>query len=311
VQVRWRIVSLGSLALVGVCAGAWVGWGPASQPAANAAVVLPPAPAPEVLFVPTVRALPVAAPAAVDIAPLTDTDFSQALQQDLPGVGSISIGQSNRGSLYNGVRFPDGPLWQVMEPKYAYGTEETVQAIGHAITEVNRLFPNSPRLSIGHLSREHGGWLRPHRSHQSGRDVDLGFYYHGGQRWYVPANETNLDVARTWALISALLKTTEVDYLFVDKSLHALLRAEAERIGESAGLVREVFDGDARERPLLRHARGHATHLHVRFASPVATQNALRAGKQLRASGRRSGALLGALKQRARVQRISKDGKRG
>jgi hypothetical protein len=127
----------------------------------------------------------------------------------------------------------------------------------------------------------------------------------------VPATAENLDVVRTWALVSAMLKVADVDYLFLDRSLHPLLRAEAERVGESPGLIAEVFDGDASKQPIMRHARGHQTHLHVRFASAVAVRTAQRVGARLGASASRRGALLGVLKQRARVQAKSGNGASG
>ena len=38
-------------------------------------------------------------------------------------------------------------------------------------------FPDAYPLRVNQLSAREGGWLRPHKSHQNGRDVDLGFYY--------------------------------------------------------------------------------------------------------------------------------------
>jgi murein endopeptidase len=305
--VRFRLPLLPSALVLGagVLAAALVGFTPdAESPAiaATAAPILQPAEAPKPLFVPEVKAFPIANPPPIAVASLTDPELDAAVKQKVADVGSISIGHAHRGSLFNGVQFGQSPLWDLKMPEFGYGTRETVLALSSAIEEVNRMFPNTPRLGIGHLSREHGGWLRPHKSHQSGRDVDVGYYYRDGERWYVPATTENLDVPRTWALVSALLKVSKVDYFFVDRSLHAVLRAEAERVGEKPGLVAELFDGDKLNRPLMRHARGHLTHLHVRFASPVAVQNARRVSGKLGASVQRRGALLGVLKQRQRAQ---------
>lgn len=305
--MRFRVQLLPS-ALVAGAAGlaAVLVWltpdGEAPASAATAAPMATSAEAPKPLYVPEVKALPIANPTPISVAPLSDPDLDLAVKQKLADIGSISIGQAHRGSLFNGVQLGQSPLWEIKVPEASYGTRETVLALSAGIEEVNRMFPDTPRLGIGHLSREHGGWIRPHKSHQSGRDADIGYYYKDGAEWYVPATEQNLDVTRTWALISAFLKVSKVDYVFVDRSLHALLRAEAERVGEKPGLVAEVFDGDKLMQPILRHARGHLTHLHVRFASPVAVQNARRVGGKLGAGAQRRGALLGVLKQRARQQ---------
>jgi penicillin-insensitive murein endopeptidase len=270
--------------------------------AATAMPMLSVAEQPKPLYVPELKAFPIANPPPISVSALADVELAEALKHNLTDVGSVSIGQAHRGSLYNGVQMHSSPFWELKVPQAGYGTRETVLALGAAIEEVNRMFPGTPRLGIGHLSHENGGWIRPHKSHQSGRDVDVGYYYTEGERWYVPASPENLDVPRTWALISAMLKVAKVDYVFVDRSLHAILRAEAERVGEKPGLVAEVFDGDKVVRPIMRHARGHATHLHVRFESPVAVHNAQRVSGKLGASVQRRGALLGALKQRARQQ---------
>jgi penicillin-insensitive murein endopeptidase len=230
-------------------------------------------------------------------------EFERLMSERVTELGSLSIGAANRGFLFNAVQMPEGPLWEVVEPKYSWGTETTVRALSVAVKEVNRHYPETPRLFIGHLSRERGGWLRPHRSHQSGRDVDLGFFYLDGPNWYKQATPENLDVPRTWALLSALFKATPVEYAFVDRSLHPALREEATRIGESEHFLGEVFDGDVRVEPILRHARGHRDHMHVRFASPAAVDNARRAVAHLGAKARRWQTLRSMLEHRARQQK--------
>jgi murein endopeptidase len=305
--VRFRLPLLPSAVLLSAAALAALLFGltpdaPAPAIAATAAPSADLGTTPKPLYVPEIKTFPVANPPPISVSSLADGELTYAVKDKLADVGSISIGQAHRGALFNGVQFQSGPLWQLKVPEASYGTRETVLAVSAAVEEVNRMFPGTPRLGIGHLSRENGGWIRPHKSHQSGRDVDVGYYYLGGERWYEKATPENLDVPRSWALISAMLKVTKVDYVFVDQSLHALLRAEAERVGEKPGLVADVFDGDKVNRPIMRHARGHLTHLHVRFASPVAVQNAQRVGGRLGASALRRGALLGVLKQRARVQ---------
>jgi penicillin-insensitive murein endopeptidase len=41
--------------------------------------------------------------------------------------------------------------------------------------------------------------------------------------------------------------------------------------------VAALFDGSASLPPLIRHAKGHATHLHVRFYNPLAQETGRRA----------------------------------
>ncbi len=236
-------------------------------------------------------------PAPLPDAQLSPAEFSRVFDEDVKRAGSISIGRANRGYLFNAVQLPPGPLWEVVEPKFAWGTRTTVAAIARAIKEVNRIHPETPRLYVGHLSKQSGGWLRPHRSHQSGRDVDLGFYYRDEPAWYARATEENLDVVRTWALLSALAKASPLEYVFVDRRLHPLLRQEAARVGETPDFVQLMFDGIGRTvEPIVRHARGHDDHIHVRFASTPAMQNAMRAKARLGKYARNSAGMLRLLK---------------
>jgi murein endopeptidase len=244
----------------------------------------------------------IARPTPVAVRRFDDDAFRVALREDPNTLGAIALGRPNRGTLFNGAQLAkDDERWKLEVPDHSFGTEETVRGIEAAIVEVNRLFPNTPTLSIGHLSSEKGGWLRPHRSHQNGRDVDLGFYYTDGSPWYRRATPENLDIPRTWALLSSLERAAGLEYAFVDQSLHAALRSHAQAIGESEEFLQHMFDGPLPIRgPTIRHERGHLTHLHVRFASPIAVENASRARAVLGKGANSSTALAQLAQQRKR-----------
>jgi murein endopeptidase len=251
----------------------------------------------------------IARPSAVTVSRVDDDTFKAALHDEPLALGAIAIGRPNRGALFNAVQLSnDDPRWKLEVPEQSFGTEETVRAIEAAIAEVNRLFPGTRALSVGHLSSKHGGWLRPHRSHQNGRDVDLGFYYIDDSPWYRKATMDNLDVPRTWALLSALERAGGLEYAFLDRSLHQVLRKHAESIGESAEFLQHMFDGPLPQRgPTIRHARGHLTHLHVRFTSPIAVENAHRARVFTGKAGRNTSALAQALRGRQAKPRYVAD----
>jgi penicillin-insensitive murein endopeptidase len=156
-----------------------------------------------------------------------------------------------------------------------------------AVVRVNEEYPLSPVLFVGNISARRGGYLRPHRSHQSGRDADLGFYYAGGPAWYVRGTRESLDLGRTWALVKALLADPNVEAIFVDRSIQRLLRGYAERTGERFSWLEGIFNGGphgAEKR--IFHEWGHLTHLHVRFRSPVAQETAARAEAPIEAMRR-------------------------
>ena len=183
-------------------------------------------------------------------------------ERDPALLGPVSIGFTNAGRLVNGVPFPTGGNWLVVAPEGSFGTQETIDFILAAMGEVEARFPDTPPLRVNHIAKKDGGYLRPHRSHQSGRDVDLGFYYPTADPVRVRAREQHIDVARNWALVRALIVNTDVQFILVDKHVQKVLRAHAEAVGENRAWVDSLFSGPE---PLIRHARGHRDHFHVRF----------------------------------------------
>jgi penicillin-insensitive murein endopeptidase len=205
---------------------------------------------------------------------LAPTELAVHVEEDPHSLGSASIGRPTRGALWGGVRLTSDEHIEAVTKPYSWGTESTVASIVRAARIVRCRFPGSPRLRVGSLSRKRGGPLFPHRSHQSGRDADIGYFYTDGTVWYQRAKEDNLDVPRTWALIEALYEGGNVEYLFIDRRVQALLRPYAEEV--SPELIVPLFDGTPMKQPLIRHARGHDTHIHVRFYTPTAKKNAKR-----------------------------------
>jgi len=237
----------------------------------------------------TVRTLP-----DVDVvhplAALDDDAIEQMVRQDPASLGSMSVGAPNGGALFNGVQLPESPLWRLADPAHAWGTRESIDWVAHAITRVNEYFPSSPVLYVGDFSAPRGGKLRPHKSHQSGRDVDIGYYYLTGEAWYKRATSKNLDRKRTWALLETLLTESRVEYVFMDRSIQPLLQEYALAQGEDPGWLSRVFEGPNNRDPIVRHRLGHATHMHVRFENPTAELTARRSYPLLQKVGLVGGA---------------------
>jgi len=211
------------------------------------------------------------------LAALDDQQIGELALRDPTALGSMSVGLPNRGALINAVEFPDSPIWKRADPNHAWGTRESVQFVEYAITVVNREFENTPLLYVGDFSARSGGRLNPHKSHQSGRDVDIGYYYKHQSVWYQRADARNLDRARTWTILKALLTHTPVEYVFMDKSIQPLLREYALAQGEDPEWLSRVFGGTSKAGdPIVRHRFGHATHFHVRFENPTAEVTARR-----------------------------------
>jgi murein endopeptidase len=186
-------------------------------------------------------------------------------------LGSIAVGPPHRGVLLNAVQMPEGDGYDLVDAAHSWGTLESVVTLSLVLERLHRADPTAPVLQVGQLSSERGGWLKRHKSHQTGRDVDLGLYYLDGVHWYVKGTASNLDVPRTFRLVSTLIDTDRVEYVFADRSIIALLREYAQSLGVSLEQEQRLFyDKAAAPEGALRHAWGHSTHLHVRFKSPRA-----------------------------------------
>lgn len=220
---------------------------------------------------------PGARPEPAGAAAETDGDLDpEALlvtaQSDPTALGPLSIGTPDAGLLVNPVPFPEGDLWTVRDPREAWGTEETIDFIVAAIEAVEARHPGSPRVVIGDLSNPSGGRLNRHKSHQAGRDADIGFYYRRGETGsFLAARKKDLDLSRTWAFVRALVTETDVDRIFVDRSLISVLHAHAVAEGEDRGWLADVFGRDG-GKGIIQHERRHKDHFHVRFFNPRAQE---------------------------------------
>lgn len=215
---------------------------------------------------------------AAPFADLSDAEITARLRADVGALGPMSIGRAHSGVLVSGVRMPEGANWELVSPGHAWGTQETVDALGRAIDAVAARFPDTPKAFIGDISARRGGHQPPHVSHQSGRDVDVSYYLTEGHRWYATANAANLDRARTWHFVRTLIAESDVDLILVDLSVQRILKTYALEIGEDPAWLDQIFQaGGKSARPLIFHAKGHASHLHVRFYSPAAQELGRRA----------------------------------
>lgn len=211
------------------------------------------------------------------LAEVSKKDLEMMVLNDSGKLGCASLGKTNAGALYGAVQMESSNHWHVNNGRESFGTAETIAYLSHAINRVNQLYPNSPKLSIGDISTAKGGHFKPHLSHQSGRDVDLGFYYKDGSRWYSHADKENLDLERTWALVKFTITETDVEVIFLDRSLQKLMREHAAAMGEDEVWLEQVFGGPGTNlRPMILHEPGHKTHLHIRYYNPIAQETGRR-----------------------------------
>ena len=213
---------------------------------------------------------------------------------------SLSWGTHSHGALLGAVALPvEGDGYQVHRDWRARGRsfaiEELVGGLTRAFARVEQLAPGGLAY-VGDLSVRRGGDSSMHRSHESGRDVDI-FYYavdgeekplsdlpamirfaddgratawsagRAGRRMREALPDAHLDLRRTWALVASLLSDpiVEVQWIFIHQPIAELLLQEAEREKADPGLV-------ARAREILHQptdASPHDDHMHVRVFCPV------------------------------------------
>src|SRR3954465_11897149 len=206
----------------------------------------------------------------------SDERIERAVTTDLASLGAMSVGTPNAGGLVNGVQASASPLYSLVSPGSAWGTQETIDYLNPAVQAVHDQFPDTLPLALGDIGARHGGPLRPHISHQAGRDLDISFYYRDGTRWYARGTRDNLDFPRLWAFVRALIAKTDIDLILLDQGLQAPLKEYALSVGEDPSWLEQVFQGKGATRAIIRHAPGHATHLHLRFFNPIAQETARR-----------------------------------
>ncbi len=190
-----------------------------------------------------------------------------------PGTVSRSVGAPNRGRIENSAPFPVGDGWTLRgyRPR-SYATRQTVKELATSLAEWRERHPEANPVKLGEFSRRGGGRVRPHKSHRTGRDVDIGYVMNEpdeGHR-FVTVTDSNLDAAATWGLVQRLVAGGAVESIFMAKSVQEqLIPFAALTMSESE--QRSLFstlepDARAKKKTVIRAWRGHDDHMHVRFA---------------------------------------------
>ena len=209
--------------------------------------------------------------AVIDGTSVVKTSRPTEVEHDEP---AASIGQPWNGRLANGAALPRGEGYRIRRPHRAYGASHVVEHVQRAIAGVRALY-DVHTLAIGDLSAPGGGKIGDHHSHQSGVDVDLGFYFHRMPAGYpdaFAAASGDLDLEATWALLTAFVRTAHLDtgvqIIFLDHDVQARLYRFARQRGTPEADLAMIFQyprGKDALAGLVRHWPHHADHLHVRF----------------------------------------------
>jgi penicillin-insensitive murein DD-endopeptidase len=195
---------------------------------------------------------------------------------------SLSVGHPNQGWQVRAKKLRGAPYLQVKPNSidHAYGHPALVLMLQRSAKDIAQAVPGSV-LMVGDLSSEDGGPLAGHRSHQSGRDADVGFYVRDarGQSVVTPRflafdgdgkakNGSGLvfDEYRNWLLVQSWVRDDRagLSHIFVSRPLRERLLAYARRHPSFSKYVDEVA-------VLLKQPKSvsaHDDHFHVRISCP-------------------------------------------
>ena len=198
---------------------------------------------------------------------------------------ALSVGSPTDGHLIGGAHLGLAPYLRVY-PAYGsadvrYGVDSLVGLVDRAAKAVRKQFPDAV-CSIGHLSKQGGGELERHASHESGRDADVGFYVKNAAAKPILADHmvafvgdgtaptwpgAHFDDARNWALVAAMVGDghAKVTHLFVATPIRERLLAYATKIGASPAIRSRAAEVLAQPHGSLPHD----DHFHVRVACPA------------------------------------------
>jgi len=181
--------------------------------------------------------------------------------------GAVGVGAPDGGRLVNGVRIPDGEGWRLQVAAASYGTSHAVASLVTALQAFSQQREHPHPLLLGAMSSRHGGPLPGHRTHQTGRDVDIRLPLLAELPAWFPIKPWRVDYEALWRLVAALADTGEIEVVFLDYELQKLLHKAATKLGadEDARRLIQWPRGRSDANGLVRHADGQTTRIHVRF----------------------------------------------
>lgn len=181
--------------------------------------------------------------------------------------GGVSIGKPSRGRLVRGVELPDRPdLYTRRKPEESWGSSHAITQLMAAIVRFRHDTGFRRSIVIGGISRARGGRFRPHKSHQSGRDIDIRMPLTAAAEGKKHVTANDIDWKATWQLMHAFIAAGETEYIFLDHSLQKRIYKAARESGVSKEQLAAWIQWPLKKpkHQVVRHVKGHKVHFHVR-----------------------------------------------
>ncbi|MBI2384567.1 MAG: penicillin-insensitive murein endopeptidase [Elusimicrobia bacterium] len=189
------------------------------------------------------------------------------------------VARSVRNRFYSGIEMIQGFGYKFIHAGRStnWGTKPLVDGLRMIAAYMRGTGKAETDLAVGDISSAGGGRLGGHASHQTGRDVDIGFYmteagsgravdamnfvrFAGGRDGLTGSyggRAVRFDAERNWMLIQAILANPDPEFkpthIFIAKHLEGAVLAAA---GDSPDRARAAA--------LMSHWPGHDNHLHLR-----------------------------------------------
>lgn len=191
-----------------------------------------------------------------------------------PGEKSESIGYPSDGSLAGAIPMVEGPGRRILAIGWkTWGKDTSIAMLDRVLDRWAERGSNVQPILVGNIANRTGGRLEPHSTHQSGRDVDLGYPQKlapGAELNWQEMTAANLDAAETWELLFLLGDTGAVEEIYIDREIQKLLHDHAVRqeLLSKSALTKWMEYPRPTGTPgtLITHVAGHTDHMHVRWS---------------------------------------------
>lgn len=237
-------------------------------------------------FIATLGACLLAPPSICSAQASNERRLPKQYQRSPFSLMSLSVGHPNRGWQVRAKKLRPSNALRIKKPNHtnAYGHPALVLMLQRSAGEVAKASPGSVLL-VGDLSREQGGPLAGHRSHQSGRDADTAFYMRDSKgRNHVPeyfiafdaqgkakdGSGLVFDDQRNWLLVLSWIRDERagLSHIFVSQPLRSRILAygkttkDWEKHGKRASMLLKQ----------PANSSSHDDHFHVRISCPRGQQ---------------------------------------
>lgn len=180
--------------------------------------------------------------------------------------GAHSFGSPNQGRLLNGIQIPANPaLYSLRNLEHAFGSTHAIDVLQRGIAVFRRETGFERPIYLWDMSQRKGGRFGPHKSHRTGRDIDIAMLLRPG---YQPGTGDRhaVDWEATWHLIRAFIGTGEIHYVFLARMHQVSLYKAAKACGATSEELDLIIQYPRVEKVgIVRHSPGHTGHMHVRF----------------------------------------------